>query len=35
MGHRQGQQGLHVGDKIRAKLTKTDVQRGYIDFVKA
>ena len=31
----QGQQGLHVGDKIRAKLTKTDVQRGYIDFVKA
>jgi exoribonuclease-2 len=31
----QGQQGLHVGDKIRAKLTRTDVQHGYIDFVKA
>jgi VacB/RNase II family 3'-5' exoribonuclease len=30
----QGAQGLHVGDKIRAKVTRTDVQRGYIDFVK-
>jgi len=31
----QGQQGLHVGDKLKAKLTRTDVQHGYIDFVKA
>lgn len=31
----QGQQGLDVGDKIRAKLVRTDVQKGYIDFTRA
>ena len=31
----QGQGGLDVGDKIRAKLIRTDVQRGYIDFARA
>jgi len=31
----QGTKGLDVGDRLRAKLTRTDVQRGYIDFVRA
>ncbi len=31
----QGEQGLDVGDKLRAKLIRTDVQRGYIDFARA
>ncbi len=31
----QGQQGLDVGDRLRAKLIRTDVQRGYIDFARA
>jgi VacB/RNase II family 3'-5' exoribonuclease len=31
----QGQQGLDVGDQLRAKLIRTDVQRGYIDFARA
>ena len=31
----QGQQGLDVGDRVRAKLIRTDPQHGYIDFVRA
>jgi VacB/RNase II family 3'-5' exoribonuclease len=31
----QGQQGLDVGDNLKVKLVRTDVQRGYIDFTKA
>lgn len=28
-------QGVDVGDRLQVKLTRTDVQRGYIDFAKA
>ena len=31
----QGQQGVDVGDKLRVKLIRTDVQHGYIDFARA
>jgi len=31
----RGHEGADVGDRIRAKLVSVDVQRGYIDFVKA
>src|SRR6266576_1293316 len=31
----QGAQGLDVGDKLKAKLVRTDVSKGYIDFARA
>jgi exoribonuclease-2 len=31
----QGQHGLDVGDKLKVKLVRTDVQKGYIDFARA
>ncbi|MBV9181040.1 MAG: RNB domain-containing ribonuclease [Acidobacteria bacterium] len=31
----QGYQGVDVGDKLRVELTRTDVERGYIDFRRA
>ncbi len=31
----KGFEGLKVGDRVRAKLAFTDIQRGYIDFVRA
>jgi VacB/RNase II family 3'-5' exoribonuclease len=31
----QGAHGLDVGDKLRAKLIRTDVHKGYIDFARA
>jgi len=30
----QGAQGLDVGDKLRVKLTRTDAQKGYVDFAR-
>jgi exoribonuclease-2 len=31
----QGAHGLDIGDRIKAKLIRTDVARGYIDFARA
>jgi exoribonuclease-2 len=30
----EGQQGLDVGDRVRVRLARVDVERGYIDFVR-
>jgi exoribonuclease R len=30
----QGAHGVDVGDRIRARLIRTDVDRGYIDFAR-
>jgi len=30
-----GAHGLNVGDRLRVKLTRTDAQHGFIDFVRA
>jgi VacB/RNase II family 3'-5' exoribonuclease len=30
----QGQRGVDVGDKLRARLIRTDIQRGYLDFAR-
>jgi exoribonuclease-2 len=30
----RGEQGLDVGDRVRVQLVATDVERGYIDFVR-
>ena len=31
----KGFEGLDVGDALRVQLARTDVERGYIDFVRA
>jgi ribonuclease R len=31
----QGVEGLDVGDRVRAELIGTDVERGFIDFARA
>ena len=31
----RGFEGVDVGDALRVQLTHTDVERGYIDFVRA